>query len=355
MAALDTIVEASPALAGFSRIRAALSDCRALAEAGIAALFDPDARELAPAANRVVFGIAEQPMLLVGVQPPQPLSLSSLTELDGQDVDLVFQGHSAVDLTALAGDGSRARAMLACEDALMAASPFPEELSLGFWVARREDHAWQISGAVMLAEPVLEVLDSLAIAGVKVKATRRTADLMSDDENVPCLEWAAVPPWIRASSNKRWTWPRLPLWVWPPAVAIVIFALFAATSIHRQHGAWRDAQTQSQVNRAANINAQKRLRTETAIIQARHHSLQQITLIGRLADVLPDDIWLQSVTIDEGIVELSGKAPSAAQALDLIAEIDELTDLRFDNAVTRDREDGGELFKISANLIVTSP
>jgi Tfp pilus assembly protein PilN len=97
---------------------------------------------------------------------------------------------------------------------------------------------------------------------------------------------------------------------------------------------------------AKDLNEQKRLLATLRKMEG--GSLRPLPLLREITEVLPQDAWLNSLTVDSKGVELTGQAGAASQLIPLLESSGWLAGVEFTSPVTRGRDK--EQFRIKAAL-----
>ncbi|MEP2202031.1 MAG: PilN domain-containing protein, partial [Tateyamaria sp.] len=79
-------------------------------------------------------------------------------------------------------------------------------------------------------------------------------------------------------------------------------------------------------------------------------STEVLAVTGTLSEVLPDEVWLSQIIIDDNEVTLVGFAPSAAEVTRILSDVPNLTDIKFASPVIRDNSQEIERFRIAATF-----
>lgn len=273
-----------------------------------------------------------------------------LKELPEKRLDLVFHGRSALDLSFIIPNGpfNDLEAMIDTE--LAYRSPFQRDQCVWFWRAKEtESMDWQVDAAIVLNTSVDWVLDALKDNGKSINLARRHA---ADGTT----RLAVYPSWLtplRRTAGARSIGQsirqipsslRLPV----GALAILLVSTIALTVV--QSARHNEIATQAA---SANAEISQRAATEAktrALRDRRDTGDARIALVGSLSNLLPDDVWLEQMTIDDDQLTITGYGPSAADVTRLLTTLNALTDIRFGSPVTRDNSQNIERFRIDATL-----
>ena len=278
------------------------------------------------------------------------LLMQELNEVPEKRIDLVFEGRSALDLgfTIPNGPFNDLEAMIDTEIAFK--SPFQRDQSIWFWSAKETaDLDWQVDAAIVLHSNVDWVFDALKSHGKIINTARRIA---SDGST----KIAVYPSWLKPS--RRSTGPltlgrslrMIPPALRLPGMAFAFFivsgiALSVALSVEQRAVAQEAAVANQQIAAQAAAVAQSR-----TLRESRENGSARIAIVGQLAEVLPDGVWLEQLSIDDERVTITGFGPSAAEVTRLLSELDGLSDIQFGSPVTRDNTQNLERFRINATF-----
>jgi general secretion pathway protein L len=97
---------------------------------------------------------------------------------------------------------------------------------------------------------------------------------------------------------------------------------------------------------AKDLNERKRLLNAMRTVES--GTLRALPLLRELTDLLPQDAWLNSLSVDSKSVELTGQAGAASQLIPLLENSGWLAGVEFTSPVTRGRD--REQFRIKAAL-----
>ncbi len=273
-----------------------------------------------------------------------------LAELPEKRLDLIFQGRSALDLSFTIPNGpfNDLEAMIDTE--LAYRSPFQRDQCVWFWKAREtESMDWQVDAAIVLNTSVDWVLDAL-------KENRKTINLARREAVDGTTKLAVYPSWLvplRRTADKptvgeslRQIPPSLRL----PITALVILLISTIALTVVQSARQSDISVQAT---AANAEISQRAAAEAktrALRELRDIGKARLVLVGSLAGSLPDDVWLEQVSIEDDRLTLTGYGPSAADVTRILSTLEALTDIQFGSPVTRDNSQNLERFRIDATF-----
>lgn len=270
-------------------------------------------------------------------------------------VDLVLGEGSCLDIAFVLPEASigELRKMIAHEIAFQ--SPVDPGRALSAWsalhVAEEGDARWHVSAAIALREGVAPVLDAVDAAGIRIVTVRRR---LADGGG-----WAAAPEWAKGRAagargpvrRALGTALRLPAVVAvPAALGLAFFAVaglrYADLAVERASLARQVVEARGRIAEATRLALRQR-----ALEEARDLSALRLATVGHIAAALPDDTWLDSLTVAREEVELSGTGPSAARTTEDLAKTPGLGALRFAAPIARDSRLGSERFRIAATLV----
>lgn len=273
-----------------------------------------------------------------------------LQELPERELDLVFAGRTALDLSFQIPNGPFNDLQAMIETELEFRSPIQRDQSVWFWSAQETENGdWLVEGAIVLKTSVDWILEA-------VKSTGKTINLARRHREDGTLRLGVEPDWLKKTSMlSKASGPlgrlaKIPPPLRLPLAAFAIFmisviALYVAQSI-RYNAVEAEAQQSSETLRqlAAAQAITSSLGDRRAMGEAR------VAAIGTLAATLPDGVWLEQLIIDNDDITLIGFAPSAAEVTRLLATLPALSEIEFGSPVTRDNTQNLERFRINAKL-----
>ncbi len=147
---------------------------------------------------------------------------------------------------------------------------------------------------------------------------------------------------------------------WLPIAGIGLIVLFGAVlalHLHNRQSAQQeleDALAQERA-RAAQVGALRekieRTRTHAEWLQNhRQTAASSLELLNTLSKRLDDGTWLQRFELNEREISLSGISPSPAELIEVLEATPILENVRFDAAITQNRNEEGNRFNISAEI-----
>lgn len=276
--------------------------------------------------------------------------MEELNDIPEKRIDLVFEGRSALDLSFVVPNGpfNDLEAMIDTEIAFK--SPFQQEQCIWFWTAKETaDLDWQVEAAIVLNSSVGWVLEALDAHGKIINTARRPG--RDGQERI-----AVYPSWLKPRRGARGpvtlgkSLRLIPPSLRLPFAAFGFFlmsaiALAVALSVKQSTAAAEAATANQEIARRAAAIAQTQVLRDSQNI-----SNTRVALVGQLATLLPDGVWLEQVSIDEDRLTITGFGPSAADVTRLLSELDVLSDIQFGSPVTRDNTQNLERFRIDAMI-----
>lgn len=281
---------------------------------------------------------------------PDAQSLSAaLADLPEREIDLVFEGRSALDVAFTVPNGpfSDLKAMIDSEIAFR--SPFQRDQCLWFWTAHEtEDGTWQVEAAILLKSTLAPVTGAITGARKTVLHARRC----TSDGN---LRISTSPVWLapqrrvitgRVAQRLRLVPPALRL---PAAGFSVFLVCFIAVSVAQnfRHSTLSDQAAAANEDLRRIASAQS---TGLALQARQSLGLAKLNVVGSLAQSLPDDYWLEQVIIEDDSLAITGYGPSAAEVTRILTDLPALTDIQFGSPVTRDNSQNLERYRINATI-----
>ncbi|MEM9787310.1 MAG: PilN domain-containing protein [Pseudomonadota bacterium] len=278
------------------------------------------------------------------------LLMQELNDIPEKRIDLVFEGRSALDLSFVVPNGpfNDLEAMIDTEIAYK--SPFQRDQSIWFWSAQEtQDLDWQVEAAIVLNSSVDWVFEALNAHGKVINTARR---FMPDGTE----RIAVYPTWLNQPRRTRGpitfgqSLRMIPPTLRLPATAFALLvistiALSVALSVRESAVAQEAAAANQQIAARAAAAAQTR-----ALRDGRDISATRIALVGQLAELLPDGVWLEQISVDDDRLTITGFGPSAAEITRLLSNLDTLSDIQFGSPVTRDNTQNLERFRIDATV-----
>lgn len=273
-----------------------------------------------------------------------------LMQLPEKRLDLVFQGRTALDLNFTIPNGpfNDLEAMIDTE--LAYRSPFQRDQCVWFWSAKEtESMDWQVDAAIVLKTSVDWVLDAFKDKGKTINLARRE---VTDGT----AKLAVYPSWL--TPLRRHTGVRsigdglrqIPPSLRLPVGAFVLFLVSAIALTVVQSSRQSDITAQA-TTANAEISQRAAAAAKTRALKDRRDTGEaRIALVGSLANLLPDGVWLEQISIEDDRLTITGYGPSAADVTRLLATLKALTDIQFGSPVTRDNTQNIERFRIDATL-----
>ena len=266
-------------------------------------------------------------------------------ELTGKTADLILYDDSCYDLTLTlpAAPLPEFEAMITNE--INFASPFREEEAHAFWRANEAASGdWTAHIGLVLKSEVARAQEAAAQKGLRL---RRIVRLGADRTS----SIYAAPPWLTGeteSTSKASLFPRA---LRLPAAALGVFVL--SVGMHMglmaiEAGKLQDqAAAADQRLRAAASAAGFQRVVDGAVASAR----QNIEILAQMSEKLPDEIWLDRITLENDTIRLIGFGPSGAEAVRLLSEFEGVQNARSIGTVTRDNAQNVERFIIEFDFV----
>lgn len=273
-----------------------------------------------------------------------------LQELPEREIDLVFAGRTALDLSFQIPNGPFNDLQAMIETELEFRSPIQRNQSVWFWSAQETKNGdWLVEGAIVLKTSVDWILEA-------IKTTGKTINLARRHREDGTLRLAVEPDWMKKQSmlaKASGPFARLgniPPQLRLPLAAFAIFmisviALYVVQSVRYSAVAAEAEQANAELRQLAAAQA-----ITSSLDERRAMGEARVATIGTLAANLPDGVWLEQLIIDDTDLTLIGFAPSAAEVTRLLATLPAVTDIEFGSPVTRDNTQNLERFRINAKL-----
>ena len=319
-----------------------------LALQGVAELSEMPAELTFPSTHYIEIGNGPPLLRKEGKAEPLPAIHETLADLSQREdidaLDFVFVENSCIDLEFGLPDALLPELRQIIENEIQYRSPFNDGSSYASWTAEEQaDGRWRARAAVFLKTPIDELLTLLSDNNLKPGIVRHVS---------PKRTFSARPAWAGHVQNvKRYT--ALRNTSVPFKLCLVGALLFCGSAIASSvHSGITHARLSTDVDVASNeiaTLAQEGVRIRN-IDRALNLSSDKMAMTGLLSALLPDDVWLIQLIIDEDSVTLVGSAPSAADVTRLLTNLPELTDVHFASPVTRDNQQSTERFRIAATL-----
>jgi hypothetical protein len=282
--------------------------------------------------------------------PNQADLFQVLQELPEREIDLVFAGRTALDLSFQIPNGPFNDLQAMIETELEFRSPIQRDQSVWFWSAQETENGdWLVEGAIVLKTSVEWVLEALKTTGKTINLARRHREDGS-------LRLAVEPDWMKKTSIlAKASGPFARLANIPPPLRLPIAAfaiflvsvvsLYVAQAVRYNAVASEAQQSSDELRQLAAAQA-----ITSSLIERRSMGEARVAALGTLAATLPDGVWLEQLIIDDEDVTIIGFAPSAAEVTRLLAALPALIDIEFGSPVTRDNTQNLERFRINAKL-----
>ncbi|MFQ1699192.1 PilN domain-containing protein [Loktanella agnita] len=275
---------------------------------------------------------------------------AQLAALPERRLDIVFAGRSALDLNFTVPNGPFRDVEAMIDSELAFRSPFQRDQCRWFWVAHETDNGdWQVQAAIVLNTSIDWVLDAFSAHKKQVSTARRHAADGSPRLTVH-PDWATGKASHTDLSKPAHIWRTIPRVLRLPVISFMLLAVSTLVCVVAQSVRYNDAE-----NRAVAANATiSRLAASQAATRAlqdtRMAGNAKLALLGNLAVLLPDGVWLEQIAIEDDRLTITGYGPSAAEVTRLLATLDGLAEIEFGSPVTRDNTQNLERFRINATL-----
>lgn len=276
--------------------------------------------------------------------------IARLEQLPEREIDLVFAGRTALDLSFQVPNGPFKDLQAMIETELAFRSPIQRDQCLWFWSAKETVNGdWMVEGAIVLKTSIDWVLDGM-------KSTGKTINLARRHNGDGSLRLGVEPDWLKrnarlvGASGTLGRLAKTPKALRLPMAAFSLFlvsvlALFVVQSVRLADLADQAAVAQAQLSQVAAAQA-----TANELNARRGMGEARVAVIGTLAAALPDGVWLEQILVEDQDLTLIGYAPSAAEVTRLLAALPSVTDISFGSPVTRDNTQNLERFRINASL-----
>ncbi len=315
------------------------------AEAGYLAEMTRPADQIAPAIMSIRLSRQGMELLRAGTPEadlPKDRSLiaAMLKDLPKGPIDLVLADGACLDITSTLPAAALSELPALIENEISFQSPFDLSKARWVWAAEEADTAWSLKAALVLKDSIDPLLGALK------DSDRTIGRIIREGQSE---QWIARDSWMQETKPTRPLWMNLCLLA---AVAFLLAFTGQYVFANRKSAA---LDTEMNAARAVLASATQEQTASRIVTDARDLSLRKITLINDLARVLPDDTWLEQVSITEDGLEIVGYASSAAETTQQLAGIPGLSDVRFSSPVTRDNSQNTERFRIAATLDGAGP
>ncbi len=273
-----------------------------------------------------------------------------LKQLPEKEIDLVFAGRTALDMSFQIPNGPFNDLEAMIETELDFRSPFQREQCRWFWTAQESPNGdWLVEGAIVLKTSIDWVLDAMKATGKTINMARRHREDGALRVSVE-PDWLKTPSRLAKATGVFGRLDRIPPQLRMPIAAFVLFAISSVALFVAQSARLNDVS-----DKAAQARAELgQLAAEQAVIrnlqERRTFGAARLAVIGTLASTLPDGVWLDQVIVDDTELTIIGYAPSAAEVTRLLSGMPALADIEFGSPVTRDNTQNLERFRINATL-----
>ena len=136
-----------------------------------------------------------------------------------------------------------------------------------------------------------------------------------------------------------------------PFVGFALLLISAIAVVAVQSGQLRSVSQEAEIANAA-LAQRAAIETQTRSLRvSRTGSEVRISIIGSLAELLPDEVWLEQISVEDERLTVTGFGPSAADVIRILSQLGSLTDIQFGSPVTRDNTQNLERFRIDATIL----
>lgn len=263
--------------------------------------------------------------------------------LAGKTADLVLFDDSCYDLTLTLPPAPHAEFKAMISNEINFASPFREDDAHAFWRANENAAGtWDVHIGVVLKSEIARALAAAEAQGLQL---RRVVRLGADE---PSSIYAA-PAWLTGQADTpRSTFPKA---LRLPAAALALFVLSVAAQIGSTALETRDLHAQAAAADQKVRQAASTLGFQRSVDKALAGAAQNVEILAMLSQHLPDDTWLDRITLEGDTVRIIGFGPSGAETVRLISALDGITNPRSIGTVTRDNTQNVERFVIEFDLL----
>lgn len=204
-----------------------------------------------------------------------------------------------------------------------------------------------VVGVWLVAVPHRRVAGALQSLGLPAPSNPVTLDSTPNANEALTLSWRIQE---HAGSAQRW----LPI---AGLGLIVLFGGVLALHLHNRQSAEQALEDElADVRmRAAQVGRLRdnieRTRTSAAWLQQyRQSAPSSLALLNTLSKQLDDRTWLQRFELHDQEISLSGISPSPVELIEMLEATPLLRNVRFDAAITQNRNEEGNRFNISARI-----
>lgn len=262
--------------------------------------------------------------------------------LAGKSAALVLFEDSCYDLTLTLPPAPLPEFKAMIRNEINFASPFPEEEAHAFWRANEQaDGDWVVHVGVVLKSEVARALETAADQGVHLSQVVR----LGEDDTSTIY---ATPDWLTGVPTAPARFPRA-LMLPVAAFGLFVLSLGAHMGLTALQAGDLRAEAEAadqQLRRAASTVGFQRS-VDKSIAGAR----QNIETLALLSARLPDDTWLNRITIEKDSVRMIGFGPSGAETVRLLSDMSGVTNPRTIGTVTRDNSQNVERFIIEFDFV----
>ncbi len=266
--------------------------------------------------------------------------------LDANGIDLVLTDESSIDLTFDVPPGLLPEVRQMIDTELQYRSPFAEGAALAIWEAfEAPSGGWTVKAALTLKDPVEKLVAALDAQNISVGSVIAEADGTT---------LRTLPPWQANADDATSPFAVFGALSAPMKAALAGAAIFAlSATAYWGQTTLKDWSLTSEASLAQNelrntVAAATRLRGLDASLAM---STEILALTGEMSKLLPDEVFLDQLIVDNTEVTFVGFAPSAAEVTRIMSTLPTLTDIKFASPVIRDNSQSIERFRIAATLV----
>ncbi len=276
--------------------------------------------------------------------------VARLQELPEREIDVVFAGRTALDLSFQIPNGPFNDLQAMIETELEFRSPIQRDQCVWFWTAQETENGdWLVEGAIVLKTAVTWVLDAMESTGKSINLARRHSQDGTLRVGVQ-PDWLKKPTLLSRAKGPVGRLAGIPPMLRLPLGAFAVFCVSAIALYVAQAASYSTVSDRAETA-AAQLSQLAAAQSITRGLEDRRDMGEaRIAVMGTIAATLPDGVWLEQLIIDDRDLTLIGYAPSAAEVTRLLASLPSVTDIEFGSPVTRDNTQNLERFRINAQL-----
>lgn len=269
----------------------------------------------------------------------------ALAAVRGKPVRLVLQGDTGLDLSFRVPNGPLPELKKMIEEEIRYRSPFPSSEVVSAWSASETPTGeWVVRACVILRSVVGPLLAQLQALGLPCVEVERQYDGGA---------FRARPDWLRTGDQKsggRVSLSRIPRSALILGLAGVAFVVSTGFQFMAQRSQVQQLEVEAAEARAVIAAAAAERATNATFEALRANSYRALWIVGALTQALPDGVWLDQISLEDGELIIAGYGPSAADVTRLLDGLEAVAEVRFASPVTRDNSQGIERFRIAATI-----